>query len=92
MISYTKANLEETIPAFKLSHNTTFNNGRDQVAMGWHIAITKKGNEMIWHNGRTGGFSSFCAFIKSKEAAVVVLSNSGNPVDPLAIGILKLLR
>jgi CubicO group peptidase (beta-lactamase class C family) len=92
MIHYAKANLEETIPAFKLSHLTTFNNGRDQVAMGWHIVITKKGNEMIWHNGRTGGFSSFCAFIKSKEVAVVVLSNSGNPVDPVAIGILKLLQ
>lgn len=92
MMSYTKANLEETIPAFKLSHNTTFNNGRDQVAMAWQIAITKKGNELIWHNGRTAGFSSFIGFIKSKDAAVVVLSNSGNPVDPVAIGIFKLLQ
>jgi CubicO group peptidase (beta-lactamase class C family) len=92
MMKYAKANLEETIPAFKLSHSTTFNNGRDQVGMAWQIAITKKGNELIWHNGRTAGFSSFCGFIKSKDAAVVVLSNSGNPVDPLAIGILKLLQ
>jgi CubicO group peptidase (beta-lactamase class C family) len=92
MMKYTKANLEETIPAFKLSHSTTFNNGRDQVGMAWQIVITKKGNELIWHNGRTAGFSSFCGFIKSKDAAVVVLSNSGNPVDPVAIGILKLLQ
>lgn len=92
MMIYTKANLEETLPAFKLSHQTTYNDSKNHVALAWHKTITKKGNELIWHNGRTGGFGSFCGFIASKEAAVVVLGNSGNPVDQIAIGILKFLQ
>lgn len=92
MMKYTKANLEETNPAFKLSHQTTYSDKRNNVALAWHITTTKKGNELIWHNGRTAGFSSFCGFIKSKDVAVVVLGNSGNPVDQVAIGILKFLQ
>lgn len=92
MIKYAKANLEETNPAFKLSHQSTFNDGKNNIALAWHITTTKKGNELVWHNGRTAGFSSFCGFIKSKNVAVVVLGNSGNPVDQIAIGILKMLQ
>ncbi len=92
MMKYAKANLEETNPAFKLSHQSTFSDGKNNVALAWHLATTKKGNELIWHNGRTAGFSSFCGIIKNKDAAVVVLGNSANPVDQIAIGILKLLQ
>lgn len=92
MMKYAIANLEETNPAFKLSHQSTFNDGKNHIALAWHIATTKKGNELIWHNGRTAGFGSFCGFIKSKEVALVVLGNSGNPVDQVAIGILKFLQ
>ena len=92
MMKYTKANLEEINQAIKLSHYTTFNDSKNHVALAWHLTQTKKGNELIWHNGRTAGFSSFCGFIKSKDVAVVVLGNSGNPVDQIAIGILKLLQ
>jgi CubicO group peptidase (beta-lactamase class C family) len=92
MMKYLRANMEETDPAIKLSHQTTFKDDRNNIGLAWHIVTTKKGNEMIWHNGRTGGFSSFCAFIKSKDLAVVVLGNSSNPVDQVAIGILKFLQ
>ncbi len=92
LINYAKANMEETNPVFKLSHQTTFNDARNHLGMAWHITMTKKSNELIWHNGRTAGFGSFCGFIKSKEVAVAVLGNSGNPVDQIAIGILKLLQ
>ena len=92
MMKYAKANLEETNPVLKLSHQSTFNDGKNNIALAWHISTTKKGNELVWHNGRTAGFSSFCGFIKAKDVAVVVLGNSGNPVDQIAIGILKLLQ
>lgn len=92
MISFVKGNLEESQTYFKLSHQSTFNDGNNNIAMGWHLFTTKKSNEMIWHNGRTGGFSSFCGFIKSKNVGVVVLSNTGNPCDQIALGILKLLQ
>lgn len=92
MIKFVKANLEESHPALKLSHYSTINDGRNNIAMAWHLFTTKKGNEMIWHNGMTGGFSSFCGFIKSKNVGVVVLSNTANPCDQVALGILKLLQ
>lgn len=92
MMKYLLANMEEKDEALKLSHQTTFNDQRNTIALAWHKTITRKGNELVWHNGRTGGFSSFCGFIKSKDAAVVVLANSGNPVDQIAIGIMKFLQ
>ena len=92
MMKYARANLEETNPVLKLSHQSTFNDGKNNIALAWHISTTKKGNELVWHNGRTAGFSSFCGFIRTKDIAVVVLGNSGNPVDQIAIGILKLLQ
>jgi hypothetical protein len=62
------------------------------VGLAWQIMITRKGNELIWHNGGTYGFSSFCGFIRSKKIAVILLSNSGNSADYIALGILKLLQ
>lgn len=91
MVKYTKANMEEYTGALKLAHSTTYNDGRNNTALAWQIAI-RKGKEMIWHNGGTYGFCSFCGFIKSKKLGVVVLSNSGNSVDFIALGILKLLQ
>jgi CubicO group peptidase (beta-lactamase class C family) len=92
MLKYAMANLKESNAAIKLSHASTYKDEKNNVALAWHITTTKKGNELIWHNGRTAGFASFCGFIKSKDLAVVVLSNSGNPVDQIAIGIFKLLQ
>lgn len=92
MMRFVKINLTDTVPAVKLSHYSTFNNGRDNVGMAWQLTTTKKGNELIWHNGMTQGFSSFCGFIKSKNSGVVVLNNSGIPCDQIAIGILKMLQ
>lgn len=92
MMKYVKANLEENNSVFKLAHQSTFNDGKNNIALAWHIATTKKGNELVWHNGRTAGFGSFCGFIKSKDVAVVVLGNSGNSVDQIAIGMLKFLQ
>jgi len=49
--------------------------GNQAIALGWHIAgdgITR------WHNGQTGGYSSFAAFIPGRNIAVVVLSNTSS--------------
>lgn len=91
MINYLRYNLNEADAALKLAHRSTFNNGNN-VALAWHIIKTKYGNELIWHNGGTFGYSSFCGFIKEKKCAIVVLSNSGNNVDHIGISILKLLQ
>ncbi len=91
MLTYVKENLAEKDEALKLSHESTFNN-RMNIAMAWHIVKTKQGNKLIWHNGGTFGFSSFCGFIKEKNCAIVILSNSGMPVDMIALAVLKYLQ
>lgn len=93
MVLYLQANAEEKDPAMTLSHATTFQSGKyNSLGMAWHKQQNLSGDELIWHNGATYGFSSFMGFYKGKHCGVVVLSNSGNNVDGLAIKLLKMLR
>ena len=52
---------------------------RSFTALGW--AIDKSDDEeMIWHTGYTGGYSSFVGFLSKQMVGVVVLSNSSAPI------------
>ena len=57
-------------------------------AMGWHIS-TRFGTEIIWHNGGTGGYHSFCGFAPDRGFGVVVLSNSTDDIDDLGFHLLE---
>jgi CubicO group peptidase (beta-lactamase class C family) len=46
-----------------------------EIALGWHVSKTPAGQEIVWHNGGTGGYRTFIGFDRAKQAAVVVLSN-----------------
>jgi CubicO group peptidase (beta-lactamase class C family) len=46
---------------------------------------------VLWHNGGTGGFRSFVAFVREANTAVVVLSNTARSVDRLGLRLLKAL-
>ena len=65
---------------------------------GWLITKLPEDSgerELYWHNGGTGGFSSFVGFVKEPRIAVVVLASGGpsvgsfGAIDAVAIGILK---
>jgi D-alanyl-D-alanine-carboxypeptidase/D-alanyl-D-alanine-endopeptidase len=45
----------------------------------------------LWHNGGTGGYRSFVGFLPGSRVGAVVLSNSGNDVDPVGMALLKAL-
>jgi CubicO group peptidase (beta-lactamase class C family) len=92
LLKYTVTNMQEKDEAMKLSHELTFGDTNFGIGLAWHIIKTKKGNKMIWHNGGTYGFSSFAGFIKEKDCAVVVLSNSGSNTDAIAIRLLSYLQ
>jgi D-alanyl-D-alanine-carboxypeptidase/D-alanyl-D-alanine-endopeptidase len=52
---------------------------RAEVGPGVHIALNWFHNDATgtyWHNGATGGYSSYALFDPDKDVAVVVLSNS----------------
>ena len=91
MIKYLTYNLNEEDASTKLAHQSTFNS-RENVALAWQIIKTKFNNQLIWHNGGTFGFSSFCGFIPQKKCALIILSNSAVNVDYIALSILKFLQ
>jgi len=57
-------------------------NGGSRIALGWIVGGSAT-HPMWWHNGGTGGFRSFAAFDPSRNAAIVVLSNSSQTVDDI---------
>jgi CubicO group peptidase (beta-lactamase class C family) len=62
------------------------------MGLGWHRSpLDGSGRTMVWHNGGTGGFRSFIGFVPEPPAGVVVLGNSMESVDPLALRLLRLL-
>ncbi|HVW21717.1 MAG TPA: serine hydrolase [Opitutaceae bacterium] len=46
-----------------------------EIAYGWFIT-RRPGREIIWHNGKTGGYRSFLGFDPAARLGVVVLSNA----------------
>ena len=89
MLSYLSANMNEINADFKLSHQQTYKDASMAVALNWILTTTADGNTLVWHNGGTAGFTSFCGFIKGKQIGVVILNNSGTNVDNIALNILK---
>lgn len=61
------------------------------IGLGWIVHDTKDGR-MLWHNGGTGGYSSFVGFDPESQVAVVVLSNAAAPVDFLGFRLLNRAR
>ena len=62
------------------------------VGLGWHVILKGSDQEpIIWHNGQTGGYASFCGFMQNSKRAIVVLSNTAASVDEAGLGILETL-
>jgi D-alanyl-D-alanine-carboxypeptidase/D-alanyl-D-alanine-endopeptidase len=57
-----------------------------EIALGWHI-WTRDGHEIIWHNGRTGGYRTWIGFDPKSRTGVVVLSNAATNAGPDDIGL-----
>ncbi|MFD4243997.1 serine hydrolase domain-containing protein [Streptomyces sp. NPDC058525] len=65
------------------------------VHLGWmaHRLHPRQGAHLqIWHNGGTGGFSSFVGFDPEKGVAVIALGNAQRPVDRPAFDLLRTLQ
>lgn len=91
LLSYLAYNRAEAHPALRLAHQVTFSE-RQKVGLAWFLSSTKAGNTLVWHNGATFGFSSFCGYVQEKDMAISILANSSTPVDPLAIAVLNYLQ
>ena len=74
--------------AMEMTHEPRIDAGKAMsVGLGWHIrdnGIT----QIIWHNGGTGGYRTFCGFIKDKKVGVIVLSNMNISADDIGFHLL----
>ncbi|MES2305018.1 MAG: serine hydrolase [Gemmatimonadota bacterium] len=63
-------------------------NGADSIGLAWHH-LHIDGNDVVWHNGGTGGFRTFLGINITLQRAVVVLNNANVPMDGIAISLLR---
>ncbi len=92
MLLFVAANLELNSTPLKkamlLSHMPRHNKaGGSRVGLGWHINPGTNG-DVIWHNGATGGYTTFTGFVKETGMGVVVLTNSSEGVDDIGFHLL----
>ncbi len=89
MVKFIQANMTtENTPinkAMKMSHQLAYKNEAQnfEMGLGWHYS-----NDIIWHNGGTGGYRAFAGFVKGTQKGVVVLTNSTKSVDDIGLKLL----
>lgn len=95
LLKYAKANLGDSHPklnqAIQLTHDVTFTEGATKVGLAWHYV--KPGNdEVLFHNGGTGGYHTYLAVNLQKKFAVVILSNCSISTDDNGNTLMKWLE
>ncbi|MGB6268753.1 MAG: serine hydrolase, partial [Olleya sp.] len=72
--------------AMSLAHQSAFKdeNQKTEMALAWHI----ENGRFLMHNGATGGYSAMSALDKEAKKGVVVLTNSNENVDAIAIKLM----
>lgn len=78
----------------KLAEQVHHKGSPHNMGLAWHITEFSLGLTAHWHNGGTGGYSSFLAYNKEKQCGVVLLINiseaASGKLDQLGIECLKL--
>lgn len=92
MLTFLAANMggknSKLSEAMKMTHLVRVSASKTmKIGLGWHIRDNEK-TQIIWHNGGTGGYRTFCGFIKDKKIGVVVLSNMNISADNIGFHIL----
>ncbi len=74
---------------------TAIINERLKIAKAWHVLEANGQPPIVWHNGGTYGFSTFCGFDKINNKAVFVAINAfgkNSMADNAGVSILKELK
>ncbi len=97
MMTFLKANMG-VIPtaldaAIRRSHQELYNKQDDRsVGMNWMRSYERGiSQNIIWHNGGTGGFRTYVGFTEDRQFGVVALSNTAMGVDELAVALIRAL-
>jgi len=90
MVKFLRAHVDPSNPLFSFLKLTRhFENNR--VALGWHkyglLGKILRFNKYIWHNGMTGGFSSYAAINPSANIGAIALTNKTDELDECMFGL-----
>lgn len=95
LLKYAKANLGDAQPdlnkAIQLTHEITFTDGETKVGLAWHYIKPDK-DEVLFHNGETGGYHSYFTVNLQKKFAVIILSNCARGTEDAGAAIMKWLE
>ncbi|ROI01212.1 MULTISPECIES: serine hydrolase [unclassified Chryseobacterium] len=93
LVKFANAQFDPKNKALALTRKPTFTvNDKIQMGLGWHIIKTTGDQELVWHNGGTGGYSSSMAINVNNRSAVIILSNVSeinDAVDSLCFELIK---
>ena len=94
LMQFVKANIDD-----QTALSTTLINMQktiDKKSMGWmHTSIIEKllGNKtMVWHNGMVGGYASYMAIDREREAGLVMLSSQAVDITLLGHKLINQVR
>ncbi|MBI2431887.1 MAG: beta-lactamase family protein [Candidatus Hydrogenedentes bacterium] len=63
--------------------------GLSTMTLGWHVDDLLCDKPVLWHNGGTGGYASYMAFLREPPHGVIVLANSDQEPDSVARKLLQ---
>ena len=92
MLLYLRANMGQLksalYPAMQLAHSTRADGPGERHGLVWMTRHDADG-DVVWHNGETGGYSSFLGFTTDGKHGVVILTNIQRSVDDLGFAALS---
>lgn len=93
MLKFLAANLDEGtdgLPAsLRFAHRVQREGPGNSPPTGlnWHIN-RRRGREIVWHNGETGGYHAYVALDHGTRTGVVVLTNTSFTIDGIGLWVL----
>ncbi|TKS55833.1 beta-lactamase family protein [Mesohalobacter halotolerans] len=96
MSKFVMAQFDDREKLLTMTQNKTFEVNKNLViALGWHIVKQPNRDQLLWHNGGTGDYTSSIAIDLKNQKAVIILSNVSafhprqSNIDKLTFEILK---
>jgi serine-type D-Ala-D-Ala carboxypeptidase/endopeptidase len=86
VLGYTDSPLAPAMVEMLTVRTPTGNPGLD-IALGWVVRI-RAHDEIVWHNGGTGGYRTFLGYLRKARVGVVVLSNAAVAGDDIGFHLL----
>jgi len=86
VLGYIDSTLAPAIVQMLTVRTSTGSPGLD-ITLGWVVRI-RGHDEIVWHNGGTGGYRTFLGYLRKARVGVVVLSNTSIGVDDIGFHLL----